>query len=36
MRLKNITLLVGILFIAPIDNYYFKIDNEKTNDYILD
>jgi hypothetical protein len=36
MRLKQITLLVGTLFIAPIDNYYLKIDNEKTNDYVLD
>lgn len=36
MRLKNITLLVGTLFITPIDNYIFKIDNENTNDYILD
>lgn len=36
MRLKTITLLVGVLFIKPIDNYYLKIDNEKTNDYILD
>ena len=36
MRLKNITLLVGILFTAPIDNSIFKIDNEKMNDYVLD
>lgn len=36
MRLKNITLLIGTLFIAPIDNYIFKIDNEKINDYVLD
>lgn len=36
MRLKQIVLLVGTLFIKPIDNYYLKIDNEKTNDYILD
>lgn len=36
MRLKTITLLVGTLFIAPIDNYYLQIDNKKTNDYILD
>ncbi len=36
MRLKQITLLVGTLFIAPIDNYYLKIDNEKTNNYVLD
>ena len=36
MRLKNITLLIGTLFIAPIDNYVFKIDNQKTNDYVLD
>lgn len=36
MRLKTITLLVGVLFIKPIDNYYLKIDKEKTNDYVLD
>lgn len=36
MRLKNITLLVGVLFIKPIDNSIFKIDNEKLNDYVLD
>nr|DAI60377.1 MAG TPA: hypothetical protein [Caudoviricetes sp.] len=36
MRLKQITLLVGTLFIAPTDNYYLKIDKEKTNDYVLD
>lgn len=36
MRLKNITLLVGVLFIKPIDNSFFKIDNEKMNDYVLD
>lgn len=35
MRLKNITLLVGVLFIKPIDNSFFKIDNEKMNDYVL-
>ena len=36
MRLKQITLLVGTLFIAPIDNYFLQIENEKTNDYVLD
>ena len=36
MRLKNITLLVGALFITPIDNSILKIDNEKQNDYVLD
>lgn len=36
MRFKQITLLIGTLFIAPIDNYYLKIDKEKTNDYVLD
>lgn len=36
MRLKTITLLVGVLFIKPIDNYYLQIDKEKTNDYVLD
>ena len=36
MRTKTIALLIGTLFIAPIDNYVFKIDNEIKNDYILD
>ena len=36
MRTETIALLIGTLFIAPIDNYYFKIDNQKTNDYVLD
>lgn len=35
MRLKNITLLVGVLFMQPIDNSILKIDNEKMNDYVL-
>lgn len=36
MRTKTIALSIGTLFIAPIDNYYFKIDNQKINDFILD
>lgn len=36
MRTKTIVLLIGTLFITPVDNSVFKIDNEKINDYVLD